>query len=156
MPCEEKNDMLLDIYLMETAASYAFYREQGTIEEWMTSTLEVMREAMGAFKMMGKPAPGESFKQIAHHLIYMQQVMQPLSEIEVSWVSDRETVMEFSEVHVLRLYPSHLEGPSGSPDGGKLFDEAVPVPKLAVIHTDVASQDIDRLVGIFLGQIGAA
>ena len=103
MPLEQKYDTILDMYILETAISYAFHKEQGTVDKWLDYTLEAYRGYMGPmFKMMKTLAPGKTFKQAANQLMYMQQIMQPLSEIEVSWVSDREAVMRFKNCEILR------------------------------------------------------
>jgi hypothetical protein len=47
-------------------------------------------------------SPGKSFKQTANQMLYMQQIMQPLSDIEVSWVSDREVTMRFKNCEILK------------------------------------------------------
>jgi len=107
MPLEEKHDKLYDIYLSEMAASYAFHKKQGTVNKWLDSTLEVFSSSMPKFmgpivKLMRTLAPGRTFKQTANQMVYMQQIMQPSSEIEVSWVSDREAVMRFKNCEILR------------------------------------------------------
>ena len=107
MPLEEKYNEIFDMYILENAISYAFHKEQGTVNKWLDYTIEAYRKMMPRFmgpvlKLMKTLAPGRTFKQAANQLVYMQQMMQPLSEMEVSWISDREAVMRFKNCEILR------------------------------------------------------
>jgi len=103
MPHKEKHNSLFDFYILENAISYAYHKEQGTVDKWLDYTLEGYRGYMGPmFEMMKTVAPGKAFKQVANQMVYMQQMWQPLAEIEVSWVSDREAVMRFKKCEILR------------------------------------------------------
>jgi hypothetical protein len=103
MPLEEKYSAIFDMYILETAASYAFHKEQGTLNKWLDYTVESYRAYMAPMvEMMKTLAPGKPFKQAINQLASMQQTMQPLSEIELSWVSDREAAMRFKNCEILR------------------------------------------------------
>lgn len=103
MPLEERYVALLDSYILEAAASYAFHKEQGTLNKWLDYTVTSFRGHMGPMvEKMKTLTPGEPFKQAINLLTNMQQAMQPLSEIEVSWVSDSEAVMRFKNCEILR------------------------------------------------------
>ena len=107
MPYKEKHDKFFDTYMSEMAGTYSYHKEHGTVDMWLDSTLKVfsgsMPKFMGPiFKLMKTISPGKSFKQTANQMLYMQQMMQPLSEIEVSWASDREVVMRFKNCEILR------------------------------------------------------
>ena len=107
MPCEEKYDKLYDVYLSEMAGTYAFHKEQGTVDKWLDSTLKAFSEMTPKFmtsvvKLMKTLAPGKTFKKAVNQMIYMQQIMQPSSEIEVSWISDREGAMRFKNCEILK------------------------------------------------------
>ncbi len=107
MPYQEKYNQLFDIYISETAANYALHEKQGTRNEWLDITLEVMGSGMPKFmsaitSLMRTLAPGRTFKQIANQMVYMQQITQPLSNIEVSWISDHEVVMEYKNCEILK------------------------------------------------------
>ena len=99
MPIEEKYDQIFNYYILENATSYSYHKEQGTLEKWLDYTLEAYGKLMGPMLEMMKGLPP---KQVASQLIYMQQMMQPLSEIEVDWVSDKEAVMRFKNCEILR------------------------------------------------------
>ena len=106
MLCEQKHDKLYDMYLSEMAASYAFHEKQGTVNEWLDYTLKVFSSGMPKFmgpiiKLMKALVPGSTFKRTANEMVYMQQIMQPASEIEVSWISDREAEMRFKHCEIL-------------------------------------------------------
>jgi hypothetical protein len=99
MPIEEKYNQIFNFYILENATSYAYHKEQGTLNKWLDYTLEVYRGYMiPMFEMMKNLPP----KQVANQMINMQQMMQPLSEIEVSWISDHEAVMRFKNCEILR------------------------------------------------------
>jgi len=107
MPYEEKYDQLFDFYISETAASYAFHKKKGTINEWLDTSLEVMGSGMPKFmgaitSLLRTIVPGRTFKQITNQMVYMQQITQPSSGIEVSWVSDREAVMTYKDCEILK------------------------------------------------------
>jgi hypothetical protein len=62
-----------------------------------------------------------------------------------------EAVVQLCEVYILWLYPCHLECPSGSLYSGLLLNKTIPVPELMMVRTNIAAQNIHRLVSIFLG-----
>ena len=99
MPIEEKYDQIFNFYILELASSYSYHKGKETVENWLDHRLETYRGLMGPmFEMLKKLPP----KQIASQMIYMQQIMQPLSEIEVDWISDSEAVMRFKNCEILR------------------------------------------------------
>jgi hypothetical protein len=103
MSSEERFAALFDRYILEAAANYAFHKEQGTLNKWLDYTVanfsSHMKPMLEGIKAL---APGEPFKQAINLLASAQQTMQPLSEIEVSWVSDSEAVMRFKNCEVLK------------------------------------------------------
>ena len=99
MSIEEKYNGLFDFYVLEDAISYAYHEEQGTVEKWLDYTLEVYKSYMGQMlEMMKTLTP----KQFANQMVNMQQMWQPLSDLELSWVSDREAVMRYKNCEILR------------------------------------------------------
>ena len=107
MPIEEKYDKLLDFYALYYAASYAFNKEQGTMDKWPDYLAKVMGKMMPSFmgpvvKLMKIVSPGRTFKQAINQFMYMSQMEQPLSGLELSWVSDREAVVRYKNCDLLR------------------------------------------------------
>ena len=99
MPLEQKYNGLFDFYLLDNAINYAYHKEQGTVEKWLDYTLEAYKGYMGQMlEMMKTLTP----KQFANQMLNMQQMWQPLSGLELSWVSDREAVMRFKNCEILR------------------------------------------------------
>ena len=45
------------------------------------------------FKLLKTIAPGRSFKQLVEQYVYMMETTIPLSNLDLSWVSDREAVV---------------------------------------------------------------
>jgi len=98
MPVEEKHDKLLDQYILSELRNYALHKELGTIDKRNAMMLKVWKKmlpsVMGvALKVMKTIAPSKTFKKMMDGFVSFAQVMVPLSNIEVTWVSDREAVM---------------------------------------------------------------
>jgi hypothetical protein len=103
MSLEERYTALFDMYILEAAASYAFHKEQGTLNKWLDHTVTSLRGYMEPMvEKMKALAPGEPFKKAISQLASTQQAMQPLSQIELSWISDSEAVMRFKNCEILR------------------------------------------------------
>jgi len=100
MPLEEKHDKLLDQYMLSELMSYALHKELGTMDKRNDMMLKVWKKMlpslMGiALKMMKTIAPVTTFKKIVDGFVSFGQVTIPLSNIELTWVSDREAVIRF-------------------------------------------------------------
>jgi len=107
MPIEEKYDKLLDFFALYYATSYAFNKEQGTADKWPDYLAKAMGKTMPSLmgsvvKLMKTVAPGKTFKQSINQMMYMFQMEQPLSDLELSWVSDREAVIRYKNCEMLR------------------------------------------------------
>ena len=107
MPCEEKHDKLFDYFVLLFAAAYVFNKEQGTLDKFRDFMPKIQSKMMpslmgGVFKLMKMLSPGRTFKKVANQMTYMEQMMQPLSDIEVVSLSDREFVMRFKNCRMLR------------------------------------------------------
>jgi hypothetical protein len=99
MPCEEKHNQILNFYILELASGYSYHKGQGTFEKWLDHRMDTYRGLMNPmFEMMKKLPP----EQIASQMIYMQQIMQPLQEIEIDWIGDSEAVMRYKNCEILR------------------------------------------------------
>jgi hypothetical protein len=100
MPLEEKHDKLLDQYMLTELVNYALHKELGTMDKRNDMMLKVWKKMlpslMGiALKVMKTIAPGKTFKKIVNAFVSFGQVTIPLSDIESTWVSDREAVIRF-------------------------------------------------------------
>ena len=107
MPLEEKYDKLYDFLALYYAANYAFNKEQGTVDKWPDYLAKVMGKMMPSLmgsvvKLMRPLAPGRTFKQAVNQMMYTFQMEQPLSGLELSWVSDREAVVRMKNCEMLR------------------------------------------------------
>ena len=107
MPLEEKYDKLYDFLALYYAAGYAFNKEQGTVDKWPDYLAKVMGKMMpslmgSAVKLMRTLTPGRTFKQTVNQMMYTFQMEQPLSDLELSWVSDREAVIRMKNCEMLR------------------------------------------------------
>ena len=107
MPLEEKYDKLYDFLALYYAAGYAFNKEQGTVDKWPDYLAKVMGKMMpsfmgSVFKLMKMLTPGRAFKQTVNQMMYAFQMEQPLSGLELSWISDREAVVRYKNCEALR------------------------------------------------------
>jgi len=98
MPIEEKHDKLLDQYILSELMNYALHKEMGTLDKRNVMMSKVytrmLPSLMGvALKVMKTIAPGKTFKKMIDGFVSFSQTMVPLSNIEVTWVSDREAVI---------------------------------------------------------------
>jgi len=98
MPLEEKHDKLLDQYMLSELMNYALHKELGTMDKRNDMMLKVWKKMLPSLmgitlKVMKTIAPGTTFKKIVNGFVSFSQVMNPLSNIELTWVSDREAVM---------------------------------------------------------------
>ena len=97
MPLEEKYDRLLDDYLLGLATDYVILKEQGLLDKSMDLWVKVQKKmlpsflGMAAFKVLKAISPGKAFKQVTDQLVYSFQSEIPLSNMEVTYVSDRES-----------------------------------------------------------------
>ena len=107
MPIDEKYDNLLDFFALYYATSYVFNKEHGIENKWPDYLAKVMGDTMPNFmgsiaKMMKTVAPSKTFKKAVNQMMYMLQMDQPLSNLELSWVSDREATIEMKDCEFLK------------------------------------------------------
>ena len=100
MPLEERQDKLMDQYMLTELMSYALHKELGTMDKRNDLMLKVWKKMlpgyMGiALKVMKTVAPSTTFKKLVNGFVSFGQVTMPLSNIESTWVSDREAVIRF-------------------------------------------------------------
>lgn len=107
MPIEEKYDRLLDDHLLTVATGYALNKELGVVDKSNSMYVKVQQKMLPsvlgvAFKVLKTVAPGKAFKQVTDQYVYSIQRFIPLSNIELTRVSDREAVVRISNCPVLR------------------------------------------------------
>jgi hypothetical protein len=98
MPLEEKYDKLLDQYMQTELMNFALHKELGTMDKRNDMMLKVWKKMLPSYMgialtVMKAVAPGSTFKKLVNGFVSFNQVMVPLSNIELTWVSDREAVM---------------------------------------------------------------
>ncbi len=99
MSLEEKYDKLLDSYLLNNAINYAFHKELGVISKYTDFYIKVQEKMVPsylgtAFKVFKTLSAGKAFKQIIKQLMSLFQETQPLSNMDLTWISDREVVIK--------------------------------------------------------------
>jgi hypothetical protein len=107
MPLEEKYDRLLDDYLLAIASGYALHKELGVIDKsndlWFKVQKKMLPKILGPVsKLLKVLSPDRTFKQVMNQAAYLFQTEIPLSNIELSWVSDREAVLRIKNCERLR------------------------------------------------------
>jgi len=104
MPLEEKYEMLFDRYALAVATSYALHKELGVVDKSHAFSVEVMKkklQSLIAYKVAKAITPGKAFKKATDQWLYAIQALNPLSNIEVTWVSDREEVFRVKNCRML-------------------------------------------------------
>ena len=107
MPLEEKYDRVLDDYLLAIATGYALHKELGVVDKCLDLSIKVQKKMLprvlgSVFKLLKVLAPGRTFKQVINQSMYTFQVTEPMSNLEISWVSDHEAVMRTKNCGRLR------------------------------------------------------
>ena len=107
MPLEEKYDRVLDDYLLAIATGYALHKELGVVDKCLDLSIKVQKKMLprvlgSVFKLLKVLAPGRTFKQVINQSMYTFQVTEPMSNLEISWVSDHEAVMRTKNCERLR------------------------------------------------------
>jgi hypothetical protein len=98
MPVEEKHDKLLDQYILSELMNYALHKEMGTLDKRNAMMSKVYKKMLPsllgvALKVMKTITPGRTFKNIVNGFVSYSQSTNPLSNLEVTWVSDREALI---------------------------------------------------------------
>jgi len=110
MPLEEKYERLQDEMQLTWVTCYAFHKEHGTMDKWLDYYVKVQKNMLpfatglgkAFFKFVKTLAPGRTFKRVVKQAVYNQQKWLPLSNIELSWVSDREAVIRMRNCPLIR------------------------------------------------------
>ena len=107
MPPEEKFDRLLDDFLLSIITAYALHKELGVKDKCLDLSIEVNKKMLPrflgpVFKLLKVLSPGRTFKQVINQSMYIFQEIEPLSNLELSWVSDREAVLRVKNCNRLR------------------------------------------------------
>jgi len=107
MPIEEKYDKLLDSYILGWIANYSLNKELGAVDKSINFSVEMQKKLLPSvwgplFNLLKALTPGRVFKQIVEQYVYNMQSAMPLSNIELSWVSDRELVLNIKNCPALQ------------------------------------------------------
>jgi len=107
MPLEEKYDHLLNDYLLAIAVGYALHKELGVVDKsndlWLKAQKKMLPKMFGpVFKLLKALSPGRTFKQVINQSAYLFQETEPVSNIKLSWISDREAAMTIKNCKRLR------------------------------------------------------
>ena len=117
MPLEEKYERLLNQMTLVWAEAYDFNKKQGTTDEWLNYMANVEKKLLPYttglgkvfFKFMKKVAPGKTFKQAVGKVLYDQQKWHQYSNLELSWISDREAIWKVKDCPFLKKYEELIE-----------------------------------------------
>lgn len=107
MPLQEKYDRLLESYVLGWIRDTVLHKELGAVDKCTDLTVRMQKKMIPstlgpASRMLKTIAPGRTFKQLTEQYVYTMQGMTPLSNIELSWVSDREAVVNVKNCPVLQ------------------------------------------------------
>jgi hypothetical protein len=112
MPIEERYDRLLDEYVLNTAMTYALFKELGVDEKLgldksidlsVKVDKKMLPSTLGiAFKVLKAITPGTAFKKVIDQYLYTGQTWHPLSTLELTQVSDRDAVIRIKNCVLLK------------------------------------------------------
>jgi hypothetical protein len=114
MAIEEKYDKLYDQLILLDVTTMAFLKEMGLSEKYMDYSMTVMKKVMpslmgSAFKLIKMLAPGRAFKMFVEGIFKDSQVSEPLSNMEIVSLSDREGVIKTTNSVQLKKYKDILQ-----------------------------------------------
>jgi hypothetical protein len=109
MPLEEKYKRLYDQSIISDVITFAFIKEMGITDEYMDYSMKAFKKmlpvVMGSvFKFLKMIVPGTAFKKSIQYFIEAEQLGEPLSNIEVVDVSDREAIVKVKNSVTFKKY----------------------------------------------------
>lgn len=104
---EERYDRLLDLVAMIGVISYALAKELGAVGKLNDLHVLAMKKMLPSYlsmsvKVMKKIAPDKTFKKILESFVAYAQACHSLSNIEVTWISDREAAVAINDCGVVK------------------------------------------------------
>lgn len=114
MTIEEKYDKLYDQLILLDVTTMAYLKEMGLSEKYMEYSMKVMKKVMpslmgSAFKLIKTLAPGRAFKMFIDGFVRDSLVSEPLSNIDIVSLSDREAVITTMNSVQLKKYKAVLK-----------------------------------------------
>lgn len=109
MSFEEKYDKLYDQYVMTDVIAWAFVKEMGLTDKYLDYSMKVFKKLVPsvlgyAFKFIKMLSPGKAFKMFVDGILKDGQVTEPLSNMELVSLSDREAVIKTKNSIMLKKY----------------------------------------------------
>lgn len=104
MTVEEKWDRLHDFFTMDHAISYHTHKRLGTVDEWVSDTVDAYNHAQARFlgpvvelmsKAALKVAPNMVLKKVMNAVLNMDQQMHKPGEYEISEAKNGEMTVRF-------------------------------------------------------------
>lgn len=100
MPLEERYERLRHFFEMDHAVSYVTHKECGTVDKWVDKTVYAYSKMIPKYfnpmiKAMAKLAPGMLMRQTFSNVLYADQMLQDLSEYEVSVLPENTVFIRF-------------------------------------------------------------
>jgi len=98
LPLEDRYKMLLDQSILSDAINYASHKELGAVNKYFESYLKAQKRMLPSymgtvFRVFKTITPGRAFKQVINQVLSIMQMHHELSQIDVSWISNREVSM---------------------------------------------------------------
>jgi hypothetical protein len=111
---EEKYDKLYDQYILTDVIVMTFLKEKGLEEQYMDYSMKVMKKVVpslmsSTFKFVKTLAPGRAFKMFVEGFLKDSLVTEPLSNMEIVSLSDREAVIKTTNSVQLKKYGDILK-----------------------------------------------
>lgn len=115
MLLEKRYDRLYDNLMQLAAITHTLAKDLGTIDKYIDLSVDVQKKmlpgflGMTAFKALKTIAPGRAFDQLNDQFIYAMQRTHPLSEIELTKVSDRVAIIRINNCPVVKKFRDVVE-----------------------------------------------
>lgn len=107
MPVEEKYDKMMDALITLYVQTYAFNKEHGIVKKWLDHYVQAQNKMMSRYmspvvKLYKTFPSNKTFKQVVNQFMYVFQIEQPLSNLELSWKSDFKVAIRVKDCHFLK------------------------------------------------------
>jgi len=108
MTFEERYKILLDETQLIWLVNYEFNKTRGTLKEWQKNYINInqqmLRNQLIYAKLLKKFAPRKIFKILTEKIVNNLQRYMPISHICLSWVSEKEAILEIKDCPLLKRY----------------------------------------------------
>jgi len=127
LPLEEKYKKLYDQNIISDVITRGFIKEMGLTDKYLDYSWKAYKKmlpvVMGpVFKFLKMLAPGTAFKKIVEYFMEDEQLMEPVSNIEIVSLSDREAVVKVKNSVTFEKYRDTIKRTGVDLDVGEIWE----------------------------------